>query len=182
MHTLAKNTHHNLRLIEFCLQKAYPDGNITVERLISDNLVNGTQVAELAISRTSGIPMDKIGYGMDLEDGSDVKTSTVQEIKNKTWLEKNKQRTGEYNISISHAAPVKDICNKIGVLRVIVYNPFTDKNHFLLIPKEAYEKLKIIKISFNKVTGDILGIYKQYEVDTWEKLCERCEYVIRKYN
>lgn len=181
MHTLAKNTHHNIRLIEFCLQKAYPDGGITVERLIADNLVNGTQVAELAISRTSGIPMDSIGYGMDLEDGSDVKTTTVQCKTNKNWLVKNKIRTGKYNLQTQHCAVVTKIVNKIGLLRVISYNPFTDKTHFLLIPKSVHEKLKVIKISFNKITGEIIGIYKQYEVEDWNALCARCEYTIQKY-
>lgn len=182
MHTLAKNTHHNIRLINFCLNKAYPDGEITVERLIEDNLVNGTQVAELAISRTSGIPMDSIGYGMDLEDGSDVKTCTVQLIRNKTWLEKDKIRTGEYNISETHAAPVKQISNKIGLLRIIVYNPFSDRTHFLLVPKSAYTHLKVVKITFDKITNEIKGMYKQYEVDCWNKLCEKTEYIIQKYN
>lgn len=181
MHTLAKNIHHNKRLIEFCLTKAYPDGIITVERLIDDNLVNGTQVAELAISKTSGIPMDSIGYGMDLEDGSDVKTCTVQEKKQKTWLEKNKQRTGEFNIRTEHVAVVDGICNKIGLLRVMIYNPFTQIWKYLLIPKSAFEQLKIIKITFDKISGSIVGKYKQYEVPSWEELCMKYEYVIQRY-
>lgn len=181
MHTLNKNIHHNKRLVEFCLNKAYPEGNITVQRLIDDNLVNGTQVAELAISKTSGIPIDSIGYGMDLVDGSDVKTCTVQEKRQKTWLERNKQRTGEYNIRTEHVAVVGDICNKIGLLRVLIYNPFTQLWKYLIIPKNAFEQLKIIKITFNKLTGDIVGKYKQYEVPSWDKLCESIEYKIQKY-
>lgn len=179
MHTIAKNSGHNKRLIEFCLHKAYPDGIVTVDRLIDDNLVNGTQVAELAISRTAGIPLDAIGYGMDLEDGTDVKTVTVQENKKKTWLVQNKERTGKYNISISHVAPIKEIVNKIGSLRVIAYNPFTERNHFLIIPKDVHQKVKSVKLTFCKISGNIKGMYSQYEVPTWELLCQPCKFVIQ---
>lgn len=179
MHTLNRNRHHNKRLIEFCLHKAYPDGIITVDKLIDDNLVNGTQVAELAISRTAGIPLDLIGIGMDLEDGTDVKTTTVQENKKKTWIVKDNQKTGKYNISISHAAPVKDIINKIGALRVIIYNPFTEKNHFLIIPKEVHQKVRLVKVTFCKTSGNIKGMYSKYEVPTWELLCQPCKFVIQ---
>lgn len=180
MHTLAKNTHHNIRLIEFCLQKAYPDGGITVERLIADNLVNGTQVAELAISRTSGISMDSIGHGMDLVDGSDVKTCTVYGHNTKTWKRKNNIKTGEFTVGIEHVARVTGINSKIGTLRVIAYNPFFDVWHYLIIPNKVYDGLYEVTLRFCKITGALIGKYVPYIVNSWEELCCPCIYELKK--
>lgn len=172
MHTLASNKGHNDRLIRYCLEKAYPDGIITVERLIEDNLVNGTQVAELAVCKTNGtVEMCPIGIGRDLTDDSDVKTVTVQESRKKTWLVKNKVRTGEYNISLSHRTKIKDVHHKIGKLRVICYNPYHDHWKFFVIPNEVFSGLKQLCMAFDKETGEPIGIYKEYEVSTWEEMC-----------
>lgn len=172
MHEQSRFKHHNDRLIKFCLEKCYPDGIITVERLISDNLVNGTQVAEMAVCRTNGkVEMCPIGIGRDLTDDSDVKTITVQSSKKKTWLKKNKIRTGQYNISISHKSKIKDVHHKIGKLRVICYNPFHEHWRFFVIPNEFYKHIKQLCITFNKDTGETIGIYKVYEVETWEEMC-----------
>lgn len=172
MHTLASNKGHNDRLIKFCLEKCYPDGLITVERLIEDNLVNGTQVAEMAVCRTNGkVQICPVGIGRDLTDDSDVKTVTVQANQKKTWLVRNKERTGEFNISISHRAQVKDVCNKIGKLRVICYNPFHDHWKFFVVPHEVYGHLSKLTFTFEKDSGEPLGIYKQYQVETWEEMC-----------
>lgn len=173
MHTLASNRFHNERLIRFCLEKAYPDGLITVERLIEDNIINGTQVAELAVCKTNGnVEIHPVGIGRDLTDDSDVKTVTVQANQKKTWLKKEKQRTGEYNISISHRAQVKDIVNKVGKLRIIAYNPFFEDWKFFVVPKHVYGHLRKLTLTFDKETGEPLGIYKQYQVESWEDMCK----------
>lgn len=182
MHTLAKNTHHNKRLIEFCLHKAYPDGKITVEKLIEDNLVNSTQVAELAISRTSGIPLDEIGYGQDLQDGSDVKTTTVYGHNTKVWKKKNKVKTGEYSTGIEHVARVTGINTKIGSLRIIAYNPFFERWYYLIIPNSVYTNLYEVTLRFCMKTGELIGKYVPYIVNTWEELCQPCIYELKKLN
>ena len=165
--------HHNTRLIQYCLEKCYPDGIITVEKLLADNLINGTQVAEMAVCRTNGkVEMCPIRIGRDLTDDSDVKTVTVQANKKKTWLKVNKERTGKFNISISHRAQVKDIANKIGKLRVICYNPFTEGWKFFVVPQEGFHHLKKLTFTFNKETGETIGIHRIHEVSTWEELCK----------
>lgn len=169
MHTLAKNMHHNKRLVEFCLSKAYPDGVITVERLIDDNLVNGTQVAELAISRTSGIKLDSIGYGKDLEDGSDVKTVTIYSRMKKQWVYKNNQKTEQYKLIEDHRACIRDLNVKIGTLRIILYNPYFDQWKYLLVPNMEFKNT--LEIRTCKTTGNILGRLSKYEVKTWDGLC-----------
>lgn len=172
MHTLAKNIHHNKRLIEFCLQKAYPDGIITVERLIDDNLVNGTQVAELAISKSSGIKLDSIGYGKDLEDGSDVKTVTIYSRSKKQWRYKNNVRTEEFKLVDDHRACIRDLNVKVGSLRIILFNPFFERWYYLIVPNNEFKNC--LEIRTDKVTGNLLGRVAKFEVDSWEKLCNPC--------
>jgi len=172
MHEQGRFKHHNDRLIKYCLERCYPDGIITVERLIEDNLVNGTQVAEMAVCRTNGnVEMCPVGLGRDLTDDSDVKTITVQESKKKTWLKKDKKRTGEFNISYSHRGKIKNVHHKIGKLRVICYNPFHDHWKFFVIPNEVFENIRQLCITFEKETGEPIGIYKKCEVPTWEDMC-----------
>lgn len=162
MHTLAKNSHHNERLIRFCLERAYPDGLISIERLIKDNLINGTQVAELAVCRTNGlVEIHPVGIGQDLTDGSDVKTVTIQE-----------EITSKTTKAYRHRCQVKDIKNKIGKLRVICYDPFRNDYKYFVIPKENYQNIVKLTISFDKHTGIPKGIYKQFWVQTWEELCK----------
>lgn len=163
MQNLKKLEHHNKRLIEFCLTKAYPDGIISVERLIEDNLINGPQVAELAVCRTNGfLEIHPIGVGQDLTDGSDVKTITVQEEIYQGKKSKLKR----------HRAQIKDVCSKIGTLRTIAYNPFFEKWIYFIIPNQYFSHLKKITISFDQVTGEPKGIYKNFQVQTWEELCQ----------
>lgn len=180
MHTLAKNTHHNKRLIDFCLAKAYPDGNITVERLINDNLVNGTQVAELAISKTSGLALDPIGYGQDLEDGTDVKTATIYSRFKKQFYIRKGVKTSEFRKILDHRAVIRELHSKVGNLRVILFNPFFDRWYYLIIPSTHYKK----NLEFRTCTktGNLLGKIKDFEVDSWEKLCAPCKFEIEKAN
>ena len=163
MHTLKKNQNHNTRLIEFCLNYAYPDGNITLQRLIDDNLINGTQVAELAVCRTNGsIDIHPIGIGMDLTDDSDVKTGTVQ-------VEQYKSTKG--TTLVRHRVQIKDIVNKIGLLRVIVFNPLTNTWSFFKIPNVEFAAIKRLTISYCQRTGNPIGKYKQFQVPGWVDLC-----------
>lgn len=167
MHTLAKNQHHNERLIRFCLEQAYPDGIITVERLIADNLINGTQVAELAVCKTNGeVAIHPVGIGQDLTDGSDVKTVTLQEEVS------TKKGPGSTKSYVTHRFQIKDVNNKVGKLRVICYDPFRTKWIYFVIPHEAYSSLRKLTVSFNKFTGEVKGKYKQYQVNSWLDLCK----------
>lgn len=172
MTSQAKHQHHNERLIRFCLEKCYPDGEITIERLISDNLINGTQCAEVAVCRTNPkLEICPVGVGRDLTDDSDVKTVTVQDEKSKTWIIKNKKRTGEYIDRTIRRACVNEIKNKVGDLRIICYNPFNESWKFFIIPNEVFSHLKKISIAFDKQTHEPNGLYAKYEVPTWADLC-----------
>lgn len=154
MTSIEKHSAHNRRLVEYCLPLLYPDGNVTLKRILNDGLISGSRVAECAVSRVSGIKLDPIGSTADLIDGSDVKTATVYHHQKQRFL-----------------ARVTNIKNKTGLLRCMVYNPFTTKWHFLLIPHEVYGSLYEVTIYFNKHTMKITGKYSKYEVDNFEEIC-----------
>lgn len=173
MTNLASLQHHNQRLIKYCLEKCYPDGVITLERLLEDNLINGTQVAEMAVCRTNPVlEICPVGIGRDLTDDSDVKTITVQDEKGRSWIKKNKVRTGEYKDILSRRACVNEIKNKIGKLRVICYNPFNEGWTFFVIPNEAFSHLKKISITFDRESHLPNGKYSIYQVPNWNILCQ----------
>jgi len=124
--------------------------------------------------------MDKIGYGMDLIDGSDVKTCTVYGHNTKTWKMKNNIKTGEYRVGLEHVARVTGIGSKIGSLRVIAYNPFFEQWYYLIIPYSVYEKLYEVTLRFCMQTGKLIGKYVPYIVNTWEELCAPCKYELKR--
>jgi hypothetical protein len=164
MSTLAKHSHHNRRLVEFCLPIAYPDGKITIERLIDDNLITGSQVAELAICRMSEIlKIDSVGIGCDLSDGSDVKTTTVSEYC------KFDKESGNV-VSSRYQCKVHDIGNKTGTLRIITFNPFSNLWKFFIVPNSEFAGKKSIYIGFDKETGETIGKWSTFEVGDWKEL------------
>mgnify|MGYP000361310682 CR=1 FL=1 len=166
MSTLAKHSHHNRRLVEFCLPIAYPNG-VTVERLIEDNLIAGSQVAELAICRMSNfLTVDSVGIGYDLSDGSDVKTTTVSEY---CKFDKN---TGSL-MSSRYQCKVHDIGNKSGALRIITFNPFSQLWKFFIVPNSEFAGKKSIYIGFDKITGETIGKWSSFEVEGWEELSKK---------
>ena len=157
MHT-TRHKHHNKRLVEFFLEKAYPNGT-NINELIDDNVLNGPCLAELAVSRALGIELHKIGIGRDLIDKSDIKTATVYEYQ---------QKNRPY-----HRAQIQHLKNKVGKIRVITYNPFFSTWNFFRIPFTIHKPFSEVSISFDTVTGCPKGKYSKYEVVSWEQFCGR---------
>ena len=169
MHTLAKNADANARLVYDFLEKAYPDGKPDFDTLVRDNIINGTQLLEIAVSQVDDIPMCPVGYNRDLIDDSDVKTVTVREvnaIKKKTLKSGKKRR---YKCK-SFIAAIKRVDKKFGVLRVICYNPFLDKYHYFLIPPSAVYGSTSIAMTFDKETKEPIGKYAEFIVPNFEEL------------
>lgn len=172
MHTLAKNQHHNTRLIYDFLEKAYPNGIPTFDQLVEDNIINGTQLLELAVSRTGGIDMCPVGYNRDLIDDSDVKTVTVlraESYKRRVLKSGVKKR---YK-TISYIARIKRVDKKLGVLRIICWNPFADKYQYFKVPPSAVYGLGNLAISFDSVTFEPIGVYAQYQVKDFDGMASK---------
>ena len=172
MHTLAKNQHHNSRLINDFINNAYPDGPPTIQQLIDDNIINGTQIVELAVSKKGGLEFCPIGYNQDYLDGSDVKTVTVSKD---TFIKRTTLKSGikkRYKTTV-YTAKIADVDKKIGVLRVVCWNPFAEKYQYFRIPPSAIYGISKLKISFNSTTFEPLGIYKKYEVDSFDAVSKK---------
>lgn len=170
MHTLAKNQHHNDRLINFFIQKCYEEfgEELTIEKLIADNIINGTQLAELAISKRSGVPLCPIGEHRDLIDDSDVKTVTVQE---KYFHPTVKGKQNKKVKIPRYQAVVKNAYKKIGTLRVVCYNPFSDRYHYFMIPPSAYYSVNNVTIAFDKETQECNSRFKEFEYPDFNDVC-----------
>lgn len=169
MHTLAKNQHHNTRLCYDFLNNAYPDGIPSFDQLVEDNIINGTQLVELAVSKSGGLNFCPVGYNQDFLDGSDVKTVTVsKDISVKRTTLKNGQKK-RYRSTV-YVAKIADVDKKIGVLRIVCWNPFAEKYQYFRIPPSAIYGISKLKISFDSKTFDPVGIYKQFEVSSFEQV------------
>ncbi len=172
MHTLAKNQHHNSRLCYDFLQQAYPNGTPTFEQLVEDNIINGTQLVELAVCRSGGLDFCPVGYNQDFLDGSDVKTVTV--LKDVS-IKRNVLKSGvkkRYKTT-SYVAKIADVDKKIGVLRIVCWNPFAEKYQYFRIPPSAIYGISKLKISFDSTTFEPLGIYKKFEVASFEEVSQK---------
>tara|TARA_A100001201_G_scaffold142038_1_gene139093 strand:- start:643 stop:1182 length:540 start_codon:yes stop_codon:yes gene_type:complete len=119
-----------------------------------------TFIENVMADNSGGTFVKESGDGRDFSDDSDAKKSIVQ------------FHRGRYD------AAINSIRNKLGTLRVIVYDKHNNKFHYFKIPKSAYGNISMIEISFNIKNGNE-SICKPnrntkwwaYEVDTFEELC-----------
>lgn len=163
---LAKDAHHNERLVKDLLKEAY-DGDPTVEELTVDGLLAGSNLAEVAISKRSGIPLCPEGIYRDLIDDTDVKTITVQE--KYFYSTVNKKQT---NIKkLRYQAVIKQAYKKIGLLRVICFNPFNGSYFYFMIPPSAYYNVKNITIAFDKRSQLPTGRFAEFLTLTFNDIC-----------
>lgn len=149
------------------MKKAYEGREPTITELIRDNIINGTQLIEQAVSRVEGIGLCPVGDHRDLIDDSDVKTTTVQKVTSKVWKVLKDGKKKRY-ITTSYSCIIQDVCKKWGVLRIITWNPFADKYQYFLIPPSAVFGNKHLKISFDGTTFAPTGKYAQFEVSKFE--------------
>lgn len=170
MHTIAKNQSHNTRLIKDFIQIAYPDGPPTLDQLIDDNIINGTQLMELAVSKHGQVDRCDVGLGRDFVDDSDVKTVTVQRVSS---VKRRKTKSGikSYN-TVSFVAKIKDITAKVGMLRVVCWNPFSENYYYFRISPAGFVGQNHVAISFSSITQTPVGKYAQYQVTSFEEVCK----------
>lgn len=164
---LAKTEHHNARLVYHLLPLAYGD-NPTMDDMIADGLIAGSNLAEIAISKRSGIPKCPEGVHRDLMDDTDVKTITVQE----KYFHPTVKGKANKKIKLPRfQAVVKHAYKKIGLLRIVCYNPFSERYHYFMIPASAYYSVKNITIAFDKETQLPIGKFAVYECDNFDDVC-----------
>lgn len=108
---------------------------IRQQLVIETELISAGTMLEQAISVKKGIVRINTEK-MDFPDGSDAKTTSVRTCSN----------------GKKYGAPIHNIQNKIGLLRVVAYERIQQKFYYFLIPHEAYKdipKTSNIEIPFN---------------------------------
>jgi hypothetical protein len=108
---------------------------IRQQLVIETELISAGTMLEQAISVKKGIVRINTEK-MDFPDGSDAKTTSVRIS----------------NHGKSYGAPIHNIQNKIGLLRVVAYERIQHKFYYFLIPHAAYKdipKSSNIEIPFN---------------------------------
>lgn len=165
---LEKTAHHNLRLVYHLLPLAYETP--TLEYLIEDGLIAGSNLAEIAISKRSGIPKCPDGVHRDLLDDTDVKTITVQQ---KYFHPTSKGKQNKKIKLPRFQAVIKNAYKKVGLLRVVCYNPFSGRYHYFMIPASAYYSVNAITIAFDKDTQQPIGRFAAYETPDFDSICRK---------
>jgi hypothetical protein len=128
-----------------------------IELLDSLNLINIGELAELAISKHSGVDLcTKNTPEIDLVSGKQIKHATVR-----------KPASSDYYlayISINTTSPI--LC--------VITNPILNEQYFLHIPYRAFRHLNgnTINISFGRDGTPRASQWWEYEVESFEKLCE----------
>lgn len=129
----------NTELIEMAFSRRQLNKHMSFKQALELmwDLISKGELAEKAISRMSGLRQQAKGHkGSDFEDRSDSKFITVSYYKTSAY------------------ACLRSLENKIGTLRVCVYEPKTDRNYFFLIPPRVYRDYKNVnnsmKIWFTK--------------------------------
>jgi hypothetical protein len=130
-----------------------------IQFLWRDGVINVGELAEKAIVRKGKkLTQNSRGQkGSDFDDKSDSKYVTVTYYGNAAY------------------ACINSIQNKIGMLRVMVYEPKTDKNYFFRIPYKVYAPYKnannSIKIYFDKQGKPRRPTKENKRYDLWDHQC-----------
>lgn len=83
----------------------------------------------------------------------------------------------------TYKAEIGSVENKIGALRISVYNPINDSIAYFFIPKRRLAMVKLpcygnnshkerIVFSYSKLHSDSYGWFDEYRVDTFEELAK----------
>lgn len=130
-----------------------------IELLKSMNLINIGELAELAISKKSGVKTcDRNTPEIDLVSGKQIKHATTNPVKNRP-----NQRKAFISIA-GTSAPIL----------AVVTETITSRQYFLYIPFRAYSHLtgNTISVIFDKNGNPGNSQWWRYQVESFEKLCE----------
>lgn len=158
----------------------YPDASAVIrkhayeEDMVKHRLFGAGKLLEAAISKKKGLERHDT-VGRDFVDGSDAKSSSVR------WTFSGTK----------YSAPIRDIFNKKGLLRCVIYERLTDTFYFFLIPGSAYAhipKSSNIEINFNldgtpnrKVSAKTIVNWWDFEVDGFDGILQDIELPFENY-
>ena len=76
-----------------------------------------------------------------------------------------------YAYGNNRRAGIAGLKNKIGLLRVMVYDPLTDKNYFFKVPHSVYSKVTSPKIYFDSVGNPKAPTRRDANFNMWNYEC-----------
>mgnify|MGYP000084320414 CR=1 FL=1 len=163
----------NQQLISMAFSNYYRKELFTLEEALhflgDRDLINIGELAEIAIQRKGKLKKNpRNTKGSDFKDKSDSKYVTVSHYITKLG-------------SVSSCAVIGGLRNKIGTLRVMVYEPLTDVNYFFKIPYRVYapytDAEDSLKIWFNKDGSPREPTRSNIRYNLWDYECSQQEYV-----
>lgn len=157
----------NQQLVNMAIPASIRNKKMTVNESIkflwNKNLIVIGELAEQAIVKKSTLKQhSRNTKGSDFNDNSDSKYVTVSHYQTKLGC-------------IQSYASIGGIKNKIGALRVMVFEPKTEKNYFFLIPHRIYKpyigKNDSLKIYFDKNGKPRRPTRADKRYDLWDYRC-----------
>lgn len=167
----AKATNEDYKFFDFLAPYAWPDYNKEQLALLREQVDYGIihieTLVENALAQASNGLYERVAeYGRDFCDNSDAKKAVSQ-------FRNNHKAKNHW----TNSATIRDIKNKTGVLRAIIYSKENESFHFFAIPHKAYSDLTQVEIAMDRFSGYKgvpegipNGKWTRYEVDSFEKL------------
>jgi hypothetical protein len=155
----------NSELVRLAFSNYYRKEYFTLEEAIEflwgKNLIDVGEMAEQALVRTSkNLKQNSKGKkGSDFNDLTEHKYSTVR-----------------YESANCGRAQITGIKNKVGDIRIMVYEPVKNKNWYFRIPYSAYKKVDSLKVYFNLDGSPRDPIRIDSKINLWEYKCTQTEW------
>lgn len=162
MATLDERIVDDEKFFNYLFEYAHPDASNEIKNFIRKEFLLSGEIQietmlENAIERVGG-PEKKSAFGMDFVDGSDAKKSCVR----------TRAHGKNYDGSVTGVA------NKVGSLRVMMYERKQNRFYFFVIPNEAYCGMKYVEIPFT-LDGEPKrkNRFWNYEVQSFEEMATK---------
>jgi len=155
----------NTELVKLRFTKKKLESQLTlieaIEILWKDNLINVGEMAEQALVRQSkSLKQNSRGKkGSDFNDLTEHKYSTV------SYYSANCGRAG-----------IGGIKNKVGDIRIMVYEPVQGKNWYFRVPHSVYKKVATLKVYFNLDGSPRNPTRVDSKINLWNHKCTRKEW------
>ena len=155
----------NTELVKLRFTKNQLDSQITlieaIKLLWGDSLINVGEMAEQAlVKKSKTLKQNSRGKkGSDFNDLTEHKYSTVR-----------------YESANCGRAQINGIKNKVGVIRIMVYEPNQGKNWYFRIPNSIYKKVASLKVYFNLDGSPRDPIRIDSKINLWDHSCTQKEW------
>lgn len=155
----------NLELVNLRFSKKQLDVQMNlaeaIEFLWKDNLINVGEMAEQAAVKKS----KTLKQNTRCKKGSDF-----------TDLTEHKYSTVAYDSKYCGRAQINGIANKVGDIRIMVFEPVQSKNWYFRVPNSVYNKVASLKVYFNLDGTPRDPVRSDSKINLWNHKCTQKEW------